>query len=643
MAETVRISARSNDGCWTCRLRKKKCDENRPVCSACIGLELECHGYGPRPEWMDNGVLQSNQAAKFKRLVRQAKSKNGKRHKSPLVSAIRMKSSSTKTVSPPAVVSDNLFDEHFGAFHQDDMNYPDSGIGSVDTSWTFWPPNDLSIMDDVSLGLEGYSSTYTTGQNQHSAHLSPVSLDIQPQIDQSTNSALNNLQDIASQDHRFQFKEAAPTTIYSHVPSPPHTANPIGDTDDALFMYYLDEVFYIQYPFFHSQKKQGRGWLFAILRRVKSAYHAALALSERQILSSSTPQNRDIASSLIQLRAQNSHYDIAIQELQTVINDPNASTGRGLLLHSIEILMSILQLLFFETFNGGREKWQTHLRTASGFISTLLQARLPPLTTPDDSTLCPEVECAFKFVLGSFIAFDILSSASTRSNPTLNINHLQVLETFDLSLESHTGCRDSVMALILEITLLDKWKKEARSANKLSYVELVKRGDGIQSRLRQELATIEDKSHSWTAGGGGSLLATPPPGTQTPTHPEISKVFILAAMTYLHVVISGPYPEVPEIAESVSETVLAFKSLKDPRLLRSLVWPFCISGCMAQEKYYDFFRGLVSRAGVTQHATGVCFEALQIMGECWKARVINSESCDWVTAMQRRGCYVFLG
>lgn len=201
------------------------------------------------------------------------------------------------------------------------------------------------------------------------------------------------------------------------------------------------------------------------------------------------------------------------------------------------------------------------------------------------------------------------------------------------------------MTLILEISLLDKWKKEAQSANKLSFVDLVKRGDRIHGRLRQELAAIEEKTHL-CAGEGRSLPATSSaiatPNTPTPTHPEISKVFILAAITYLHVVISGPYPEVPEITESISETVLAFKSLKDARLLRSLVWPFCISGCLALEKHYYFFRDLVSRAGITQHGTGACFEAFQTMEECWKARITSSESCDWATAMQRRGCYVFL-
>lgn len=248
---------------------------------------------------------------------------------------------------------------------------------------------------------------------------------------------------------------------------------------------------------------------------------------------------------------------------------------------------------------------------------------------------CPEIECAFKFVLGSLIAFDILSSASTRSSLILNINHLHVLETFGISLERHTGCRDSVMALILEISLLDKWKKEAQGANRLSFVELVKRGDVLQNRLRQELAEIDTKSNPWTTRESSPVA--------TDTHPEISKLFILSAITYLHVVISGPYPEVAEIAESVLATVHAFKSLKDPRLLRNLVWPFCISGCLALEKHYDFFRGLVSRAGITPHATGVCFEALQIMAECWKARITCSESHDWASAMQRRGCYVFLG
>lgn len=255
---------------------------------------------------------------------------------------------------------------------------------------------------------------------------------------------------------------------------------------------------------------------------------------------------------------------------------------------------------------------------------------------PPEMISHPEGGCAINVLLGSFISFDILSSASTRSPPFLDIDHLQLLNTREIALESLNGCRNSVMAIILDISLLDQWKKEAQGAHKLSVVDLVKRGGQIQERLRQELAAIRDIPLT------ASSSCNPSGGMRTPIHPEISKVFALSAVTYLHVVISGAYPELPEIAESVSETIAAFRSLKDPKLLRSMVWPFCISGCLALEKQYDFFRDFVSRAEITQWTSGTCFEAFQIMEQCWKARITTSESCDWATTMKKRGYHVLL-
>jgi C6 transcription factor Pro1 len=46
---------RSKQGCWTCRLRKKKCDEGRPHCSTCESLSITCYGFGPKPDWMNDG------------------------------------------------------------------------------------------------------------------------------------------------------------------------------------------------------------------------------------------------------------------------------------------------------------------------------------------------------------------------------------------------------------------------------------------------------------------------------------------------------------------------------------------------------------------------------------------------------------
>lgn len=46
---------RSRTGCWTCRARRKKCDEKRPGCTPCATKGVPCGGYGARLKW-GNGV-----------------------------------------------------------------------------------------------------------------------------------------------------------------------------------------------------------------------------------------------------------------------------------------------------------------------------------------------------------------------------------------------------------------------------------------------------------------------------------------------------------------------------------------------------------------------------------------------------------
>lgn len=61
---------RSKQGCWTCRLRKKKCDEIRPDCSICGSLSITCYGYGSKPEWMDGGERERGVAKGIKEIVK---------------------------------------------------------------------------------------------------------------------------------------------------------------------------------------------------------------------------------------------------------------------------------------------------------------------------------------------------------------------------------------------------------------------------------------------------------------------------------------------------------------------------------------------------------------------------------------------
>ncbi|ANB12968.1 C6 transcription factor [Sugiyamaella lignohabitans] len=44
---------RSSNGCWTCKKRKKKCDETYPLCQRCIKAKITCFGYGEKPAWFE--------------------------------------------------------------------------------------------------------------------------------------------------------------------------------------------------------------------------------------------------------------------------------------------------------------------------------------------------------------------------------------------------------------------------------------------------------------------------------------------------------------------------------------------------------------------------------------------------------------
>lgn len=68
------ILPRSKSGCWTCRIRKKKCTEEKPSCSQCVKLGLECDGYSDdRPDFMMNAQLQRRRLDDIKHHTSQRK------------------------------------------------------------------------------------------------------------------------------------------------------------------------------------------------------------------------------------------------------------------------------------------------------------------------------------------------------------------------------------------------------------------------------------------------------------------------------------------------------------------------------------------------------------------------------------------
>lgn len=93
-SEVTKASIRSTTGCWTCRLRKKKCDESRPSCHRCRSANVGCY-YGSKPVWIENGALAKVELERIKLLV--AASADQKR--AAFRKSLRAKPSNRRTVT----------------------------------------------------------------------------------------------------------------------------------------------------------------------------------------------------------------------------------------------------------------------------------------------------------------------------------------------------------------------------------------------------------------------------------------------------------------------------------------------------------------------------------------------------------------
>lgn len=218
----------SPSGCWTCRLRHRKCDLRTPACRECRDRCIPCHGYGPKPSWMDGAVAERQELTRIKKAVKQNFRKvrraqnrdsqaashrlHGTTSPSPLVPV-----QSPSTPAAAAAVTGHPPHSHpwrLSADAESPQTSHNSGIISLGPGNNYVP-------------VQNARSTATSA---YSTHLAP--------------------------SHVFQSRAA------------------------SLVMHYFDKVFYWQYPYFQSRSRLGnRGWFLSSISSGGPLYHAALALS----------------------------------------------------------------------------------------------------------------------------------------------------------------------------------------------------------------------------------------------------------------------------------------------------------------------------------------------------------------------------
>jgi hypothetical protein len=239
-------------------------------------------------------------------------------------------------------------------------------------------------------------------------------------------------------------------------------------------------------------------------------------------------------------------------------------------------------------------------------------------------------QAAFRFSSALLIYDDIIASTALQQQPKLYEYHRCLLGNTDgteppINLEAAIGCQNWALLEISEIAMLDTWKQGCKRAGNLDVMELVHRATAIKGSLEAHLTRLETDS-DFIPQSGSSLLdlfkvdSRPQSKSSAKQSVLVTCVWAHAALIYLLVVVSGCQPASVDVRYHVERIVeLLMRQISPPELLRTMVWPFCVAGCLAEPAQETHFRGFVE-ALQPPSVFGTARKALEIMENVWRNR-----------------------
>ncbi|RFU80283.1 transcriptional regulatory pro1 [Trichoderma arundinaceum] len=588
------------DGCWTCRLRRKKCDEARPICTNCGGLQITCHYGTLKPEWLDGAEKQEAMAAKIRSQIKQQADYRRERHHA----SARVTGLTTASQERQGFSFINLIPKH-----------------------------------DLSLG-------------EPTSHNDATSLD-------APESSISSSQDIISDSDNCEIPDTAPAFTFAnelHLGSGPDPGMLPSWKDFEMnhLMKYLDHVFPFLFPFYpNGLLDPGRGWIFPFLGQSKVAFHSVISISSYfftvAIRDAYAGREHELCRSMAWSRLIQ-QADMCFDMLQQDIQELNDRGGQADLLDKVRVMESIVQFLTFEIAVGRSANWDNHLSPTLALFRDILQdygikgsksllfdvlnkISLRPLyAIGGDRFVWDNRQECFRFFTGLLLFIDVVASTSLDIPPRLLEYHPQLLTEIDdgvsaggeatIRLSHLTGCHNWVIRVIAEISALDAWKKENKSMGSELRTRIIERARHIARILEDGMSRM------------GSEITT---STTTPT-----RIWAHSAKIYLAVVASGWQPLLPEVRSSVAQTLQLLQTVVSSSHLRVLAWPLCIAGCMAEHAQEQDFRNLFVKLDKSA-LIGTLGEALRVMESTWQNREsMNSEAWDIEACLNILGTPVLL-
>lgn len=609
-------------GCFTCRLRRKKCDEGKGQCKACKHLGLKCEY--KRPGWWTNNDQRKQQKENIKNIIKRTKISEktaaqmgadtppGLSHSLP-TSATYSATPHTRAPSPDSQYSPEYDfnqppNDHFDIYGQAHiLSPPYDG-----NPYQAYPPTPYEVdikterqmyVNDVPTRKDSSTSTFSTYEPP------PVTSNMMPfHHDAWVDQGMFEDTDVFGADETLNFDFGYDAPLASQ-----HTVRiDVDDGDRHLLDHFIDEVLRLIFPILEVNRP-GIAEADVILPALQSNrcyLHCCLSIAAIHLKSIQAVPNEQIDSDILRHR-----YATVAELCDALQRDTDHQ----------QILEATLGMIFFQCSVGRPDDslpdipWHQHFQAGTSLVRKLQLPHAMELAHG------PHPQPPFNMTLTSWI--DILGATMLGRSPQFADTYREKhMDNSTSGLRELMGCDDKVMYMISEIACLDALKVSG-SLDDIVLCHHIK-------SLGEHLDTTEQGRPDMVYPSAGTGGIRPQELSQ-----NITAMFRLAARIYLCSLVPNAVSNGEPIVGMVARLAGVLQYIPTG-YDRSLVWPLLIAGSMSTpgSPFRQVFSERLTCLG-DQADFGSFGRMVRLLQEVWRQSDFAGEgrNVHWRDVMQQKG------
>ncbi|KAI0022255.1 PRO1 protein [Xylariomycetidae sp. FL0641] len=596
---------RSRTGCYTCRLRRKKCDEGTPMCTACKHLGLVCEY--KRPMWWSNNDARRQHKDDIKMIIKRKKLSEKASH--TIQTTVSSPPGLSHSLPTSATFSDPLdrtrsasIDSHFAFNFNTPLNMADHGVYNPQmlpshSDFMFnMSPYEIDVkterqmyVNDVPTIRESTVSTFST------YHTPPPPGTILP----SYPSDGEWTEQVYEERRESLTEEKLNVNFFDFAHGPAMDSRQVDieldENDQRLLDHFVQFVLPTIFPILETNQhgSVSSDLILPALQNNKCYLHCCLSIAAQHYKATMNIQGEEIDSDIMR------HRHATILSLCEALNADEDHQ---------QILEAALGLIFFQCCVGRYDDplpdiaWHQHFDAVRSLVVKL---DLPSLVCDPAEQLS---QAPFNMTLTAWI--DILGATMQGRAPIFahayREKHLSTINP-SLGLRELMGCDDRVMYLISEIACLEALKK-----NDMDDISLCQHVQALGDQLN--LTEIGDCGPKMPFNANGSL-------SPKQLSKNITSAFRLAARIYLCSLVPGFSPSQGSCVGLVEKltTVLQHIPSGPGGFDRSLSWVYLMGGSVsgANSSFRAFFNDRIAQLGEASHF-GSFGGVVSLLHEVWQ-------------------------